>query len=298
MIVRNLFLTLFITLLACSAMAKDIVRLNKGRSDKDVRTQYKMDVLQNILEITREEYGDFEIVVAGPYTTLKRAIIEVNSGETINVFMAITTPVWEQNTIPIRIPVRRGILNYRLLSIHKDKLKDFEKVDNIHDLKHLLGGLRIGWATSKIMKDQKFNIFEANTIDGLYHMLQNKRIDYIPRGSNEIYSEISSRKPTNPDIVIEPTLALYLPAPYYIFVSPKEVTLAKRITAGLKMMVDDGSLERLFYQYHRENIITSKLHQRKIIRIGNPSLPVETPLKEEKYWFENDLQFKQLKANN
>lgn len=162
-------------------LGKDVVRINKGQ---DSHTHYKMEVLEEALTATQEKYGDFEIVINGPHTTIKRAIMEIKSGTSINTFMAVTTPEWEKNTIAIRIPVRRGILNYRLLSVHKNNIDKFSNVQTIDDLKSLLGGVKIGWATTAILKTQNFNLFEANSLKGLYHMLENNRIDYIPRGAN------------------------------------------------------------------------------------------------------------------
>ena len=247
-----------------------------------------MDVLQKALEITKAKYGAYQIQIHGPHTTIKRAVMEVHSGTTINTFMAITTPEWEEKTIPIRIPVRRGVLNYRLLSIHKDQKDIFLNIKTIDDLKQLTAGLRIGWATSKLLDEQSFNIFQANTLDGLYHMLLTQRINYIPRGPNEIYNELALRKSSHPGLMVEPTLALYIPAPYYIFISPKEPKLAKRIQEGLEMMVENGDLKAIFYRYYAEYIQAAKLMDRKIIQIGNPLLPKDTPLNRKELWFEND----------
>ena len=275
-----------------TSFAIDIVKINKGRTSIDERTQYKMDILQKALEITQNKYGAFDIQIHGPHTAIKRAMMEVHSGKTINTFMAITTPEWEEKTIPIRIPVRRGILNYRLLSInvaHKDK---FLQVNNINDLKKIKAGVREGWATSEVLEQQLFNVFKADTLDGLYYMLLSDRIHYIPRGPNEIYSELASRKKSHPNLIIEPNLALYIPAPYYIFISPKEPKLAKRIEDGLEMMIENGDLKEIFYRYYKERIEQAKLLKRKIIRIGNPLLPINTPLARKELWFENDNQFR------
>ncbi len=53
-------------------------------------------------------------------------------------------------------------------------------------------------------------------------LLQKKKIkmDYFPRGVNEIFPEFYERSQNFPDMVIEPSMALYLPLPTYIFVSP------------------------------------------------------------------------------
>lgn len=281
-------------LLPFITLAKDVVRINKGQ---DSHTQYKMIILQTALAVTEKKYGDYEVIINGPPTTIKRAIMEIKSGNTINAFMAVTTPAWEKNTLVIRIPVRRGILNYRLLSVHKNNLDKFANVHTLDDLKKLQGGVRIGWATTAVLKSHAFKLFEANTLRGLYHMLENNRVDYIPRGANEIYNELLLRKNSHPNLVVEPSLALYIPAPYYIFISPKEAKLAQRIEEGLELMIADGSLERIFYQHYADNIKRANLANRRIITIGNPFLPVETPLARKELWFENDPQMQSLELH-
>ncbi|MBO1256106.1 hypothetical protein J3L16_10455 [Alteromonas sp. 5E99-2] len=75
-------------------------------------------------------------------------------------------------------------------AIHKKNLHKFAKVSTLDDLKRLARGVRSGWATTKILKDSGLSTFELTTLNGLYNMLDNDAIDYIPRGINEIYGEI------------------------------------------------------------------------------------------------------------
>lgn len=102
------------------------------------------------------------------------------------------------------------------------------------------------------------------------------------------------RKLSHPNLVVEPHLVLYIPAPYYIFISPKAPKLAQRIEEGLELMIANGSLEKIFYQYYADNIKQSNLLKRRVIMIGNPFLPVETPLARKALWFENDLHIQGL----
>ena len=82
--------------------------------------------------------------------------------------------------------------------------------------------------------------------------------------------------------------ALHLQAPYYIFVSPKSPRLAKRLEAGLEMMVKDQSLKSLFYSYFKADIDKARISQRRIIYLNNPDLPPKTPLFRKELWFEYD----------
>lgn len=260
--------------------------MNTSGQSNDLRGNYKLSVLKQSLEKTIESFGPYEIHIIDIPTTVKRALKEVNSGENINLFIGITTIEWEKQNLPIRIPIRRGILNYRLLVTNKHNVEKFSNIEGIKDIKKLAAGLRIGWATTDVFKQQKFNTYELESLDGLYHMLNRNVIDYIPRGINEVYDEIAIRQPN--DIVVEPTVALFLPAPTYIIVSPNEKRLAKRIETGLELMISDGSLKTLFYQFYAEKIKKANLHSREIIAIPNPLQPEHTPFDRPELWFNYD----------
>lgn len=116
-------------------------------------------------------------------------------------------------------------------------------------------------------------------------MLMHDRFDYFPRGINEVFDEIEQRHQELPDMVIEPTLAMYLSTPSYIFVSPKHPELAERIETGLRRMIEDGSFDEIFWKFHGENIKKADLNNRKIITLNNPLLTPETPFNEKQLWY-------------
>jgi hypothetical protein len=46
-------------------------------------------------------------------------------------------------------------------------------------------------------------------------------------------------------VVIEPSLAIYLPMPTYVYVSPAKPRLAQRLEKGLKIMLKNGELHQI-----------------------------------------------------
>jgi hypothetical protein len=73
--------------------------------------------------------------------------------------------------------------------------------------------------------------------------------------------------------------------PIYIFVSPQEPQLAKRIEEGLEIAIRDGSFEELFKSSHQESIDKAQLKSKKILIIGNPLLNINKNTGKTKYWF-------------
>ena len=273
---------------AGTCFAVDTIRWNHGKYNTDKRRDFKIELLIQVMDRTAPIYGPYVMVESDRHRVIKRAIQQVNKGEYINIFMAVTSPEWERNTIPIRIPIRRGILNYRLLTINKSNQAAFAKITSLNVLKTRTAGLRKGWATVGVMKQLDMKVSENISLAGLFEMLCFNRIDYIPRGINEAYDEVEQYGKAANNLVVEPTIALYSQAPYYIFVSPHEERLAKRIKEGLEMMIEDGSHKALFDKFYAEKIKRANLPSRHIIEIKNTLLSPETPLERKELWFEYD----------
>ena len=207
----------------------------------------------------------------------------MTSGKKINLHIAPADKDWEQSFIPIRIPIRRGLLNYRLLLTHKENTQAFKSVRTFSDIQKFTVGLRNGWTTTKVMRALGFNIVGVSGYDSLFLMLDRKRFDYIPRGVNEIFGEIRVRA-DELKLAIVPGIALKMPMPVYIYVSPKHPRLADRIKAGFEIIMGNGKFDKLFEEYFGYQIRQAKLYTRHIIDVGNPLLSKETPFDQKNLW--------------
>lgn len=266
--------------------SEDIILYEKGQSLLDSRVFYKTEMIRQAMVITSDDFGSFQILTKAPVMNALKARSMMKTGEKLNVYIALTNPDWESDTIPIRIPIRKGLLSYRLLLIHKDDRDLYRGIKTVDDLKQLTVGLQHGWTTRLIMEDAGFNIITGSSYDGLFLMLNNKRFHYIPRGVNEIYGEVEVRKDRLSNVMVEPDLALYIISPTYIFVSKEFPVLAKRLEIGLERMLKDGSFDKLFHEYYDRSIDEAKLQDRHIIEIPNSLLPYATPLDREELWYD------------
>lgn len=271
-----------------SSYAIDEIKLSVMEAPNSINSRYKEDILLHALKATEKEYGAYAISFYPKSANNKRGIVELKSGKNINVYIAVPTEQWEENAIAIRIPIRRGISNYRLLMINKYFTERFNHVNSLGDLKKLRIGLRSGWAITSIFKEAGFNVIESQTFDGLLYMLENDRIDFIPRGINEIYPEIARRKNKVQSLVAHPKLAFTIPIPFYVFVSPTEPHLAKRLSQGIEKIYNNGTLEQLFNQYYADSIMQANIETRTIFSMRNHLLPESTPKNIADFWFYND----------
>jgi hypothetical protein len=265
--------------------ALDTIRISGNQSALDMRDNHKNEVILRAMELTVPEFGDYRVITRGSSMNRQRALSAMQSGKLLNVYFAPANPQWDKKTIAIKIPIRRGILSYRLLLVHEIDLPFFAQVKTLEYLKQLKAGLQTEWTTTEVFTRLGFNLKQAATYDGLFFMLENHRFNYIPRGIHEIYDELSARQALTQHIVIEPSLALHLPMPTYTYVSPNEPQLAKRIEAGLLLMVKNGDLKKIFYKHFADDINKAQLHTRRIIEIANPLLTDQDLPRDPRLWF-------------
>lgn len=265
--------------------AKDIIKLNKGRSTQDIRSDYNIDLLHKALKITEPEFGEYEIKVVSrgiPSIRIRQMITE---GSIVNVAMVVSTPEWEEAATPIRIPLRLGILNYRLLLINKNKASEFANIKTLEQLKNKIVGLERHWATWQTMSDLGFSVVSAYSYEAIFSMLDKSRFDYIPRGMHEIYDEINIRKGKLNNLMVEPNLALYIPAPFYVFISPNEPRLIKRFELGISRLAQQGILKEKLNQHYSNFIKRANLKSRLILDVSNLDLLPNTPVEDKELWF-------------
>ncbi len=279
-------LLLSLTASAFPVRAADRVLIFAPHSERDYRHRYNNAILSTALDKTTSTHGAYELKMTLRGSQRERALVELIAGRLINVHTVPTRPEWEEKALPIRIPVAKGLLGYRLFLIKRQDLDRFASIQSLEALKQLRAGLRQQWSTTLAMQALGFNVMTGRSYEGLFRMLVHGRFDYFPRGVNEIFEEYDHRRLNLPEMTIEPSKALYLPMPTYIFVSPQNPELAARIEAGLRRMIQDGSLDKLFWEYHRASIQQSDLANRQIFRVPNPLLSPDTPFEKKNLWFD------------
>lgn len=264
----RLALLLVCALFSYKSYSVDIVKLQLQQFSEH-KAAHNSEVIRRALEITEPEYGAFKLQLVEIKMNGDRMIHSSLSGELINTVIVPPSKEWDKQHIAIRIPIRLGLLSYRLLLINKADLPKFEKIKTLQELKNLRAGLTNYWETTKILKKEAFNILETAHFDGLFLMLDKHRFDYLPRGIYEIYSELNARKNVLKNVVVEPTIALHIPMLSYVYVSPSEQRIAERIKVGLQKLMFNGELKTLLYKHYGEDIIKAKLKGRKVFEVEN-----------------------------
>jgi hypothetical protein len=242
-------------------------------------------MLQAALEATKSTYGPYKLSVA-PVMQRSRMLQEMQDGKLVNVNVASTTREWEQTLIPIRIPVDKGLSSYRIALIDNRRQDEFNRITSLPQLQQVAIGVGTQWPTRALYERAGLHVVPGTSQAGLYDMLMAGRFDYYPRTVDEAILGQAEQASHYPHIAIEKSLILYAPLPRYFFVSPKTPRLAERLRAGLEKLIESGEFDRLFNQYYGPMIAKTHFCTRTIIKVSNPDLSPETPLRRTKLWFD------------
>jgi hypothetical protein len=253
----------------------------------DQRYSYRIELLKLALDKTVDTDGPYALEPETQEMTQSRGLAFLAHRGTINVAFLPTNVEREKTFLPIRIPILRGILGYRVFIIHKDNSRLFSNAETFKDLKkHCSAGFGAQWADLVILAENGIKVVKTAKYESLFVMLENKRFHYFPRGINEAWNEIETFSSKYPDLVVEPHLAFYYPYPVYFFVNKNDTFLAVRIEKGLSLALADGSFKALFFKYHKDLINRANLSDRKLFRLKNPTLPPGTPEPDTSWWLD------------
>ena len=280
-------LIIMIVFIAPSVTAVDTVKILKPLLGHDKKSKHKDEVILRSLQVTEEEYGPYKFHTIDGNMSSGRSLISIQKGDIINTYIAPSNEELNTNTIAIKIPVRQGLSSYRLLLVDKDSLPTFSNVKTLDELGALTAGLHRGLVATSIFKEAGMKSITASNSEGLFLMLSRSRFDYIPRAVYEVYDELNTRKSELKNVVIEPTIALYLPMVSYVYVSPKEPRLAKRIETGLRILIASGEMKEILNKYYAEDIKRADLKNRTIIKINNPNFKDDILMNDKTLWIEH-----------
>lgn len=287
---RTAFLAFLLFAIAVAANAQPVMTYiyNAPESSLDVRYLYHWEILRTALERTTPKWGAYRMVRSGFMTEQRQAFELKNATGKLTVMYLSTTPDFEKTLIPIRIPVDKNLGGYCVFLIRNDEQQRFTSVHSIDDLHQFTYGLGLGWIDVGILKASSFKVVTGSSYDGLFEMLVHKRFDIFLRAATEVLDEYEQRKKALPALHIEDNILFYYPLPMY-FWFPKTAEgrrLAARAEEGMRMMIADGTYDRIFDKYQRHKIEQLRLKERRIFKISNPFLGPETPFSDKRLWFD------------
>ena len=201
----------------------------------------------------------------------------------VDVVWAMTSRERETQLLPVRIPIDRGLIGWRVALIQARQPQLLRAVRSIAALARLSAGQMRDWPDSAILQANGLRLDTSSTYEGLFQQLAAGRIDYFPRSVIEAQSELASHAQL--PLALDAHLVIRYPAALYFFVGKHRPELARHIEIGLETMLADGSFAQLFQQHFGRLADGLKLSHRYMLELANPDVPEETPLARKALWY-------------
>ncbi len=260
---------------------------NAPETADDRRYDYHWRVLRAALEATREKYGAY-ILEPGLPMSEKLQVVEMQRARgVLNTMVLDATVALEETLQPVKIPVDKGLLGYRVFLIPAELQSRFSSVQSFEQLRQFSFGQQREWSDVAIYKAAGLEVVTGSSYEGLFRMLMLGRFDAFGRGVTEVSGELEHWRKDYPQMAIENELLLYYPLPVYFWFPRNEEGSrhAQRVEEGMRAIVANGTLDRLFTEEYAATIKKLGLDRRRVFRIGNPQLPPGQPFDNKAYWF-------------
>jgi hypothetical protein len=266
--------------LTTTALAEDmVIRVNDS---SDPNGPYSVKMIQLALKHIDKKYK--LVVGKEPYSQSK--IMEEVANGNLELFWNSSNAEKEEEFIPIRICLYKGLLGNRIFIINKNSQGKFDQVKTLDDLKKLTIGQGKSWADTKILESNGFKVVTANKYESLFFMVDGGRFDAFSRGVHEPFGELEAH-PDLKDLAVEKHLMVSYRMPFYLFVGKQNKLLAKDLEAGLEAAIADGSFDQTFFgdQSVQDVLAKADMKNRKSFFLDNPTLHKATPLDRKELWF-------------
>ena len=262
------------------AACATVVHYPRPESHIDERASYPIALLKLSLQ---KSGADYQLAPSVAHMQQGRSLRFLERGIHIDVVWTVTTTKREQQFLPIRIPIDRGLIGWRLLLIQSKREAAFASVRQRDALAMLLAGQGHDWPDTDVLRANQLRVATSSSYEGLFKMLALGHIDYFPRSVSEIWPELDARRGRG--LAVEPTLVLHYPEALYFFVNRDNRALAGAIDKGLRAAIADGTMERLFQRSYGAAIRRAGLAGRTRIALHNPLLPASAPSADAALWF-------------
>ncbi len=245
---------------------------------------YFVQLLELALQKSAPKYGQYSLESVSAQLRQDRQFKTLNAGM-IDVMWTVTTEEREKMAMPVRIPLLKGLIGNRVLVIDKKNATNFAQAKTLSQLAQFTAVQGHDWPDAAILEGAGLKVERIVWHSTMYKLISSGIVDYFPRSILEVLDEIEAAR--DPNIIIEPTHLLVYPSAIYFFVNKQDEKLAQRLEYGLRMAIEDGSFDRVFYGFegHLQAINEIKVEGRTVHRLKNPLFPQSAPIDEKNLWF-------------
>lgn len=267
---------------ACQVLAEELLRYPRHSRDGEPEA-YVAELLQLAVAHAPRPY---RLAPSAEPMGQSRAqqMLEQNSPH-LQVMWAMTTREREERLLPIRIPIYKGLIGWRINLLRPADAQRLAGVARLDQLKALRFGQRHDWPDTPLLRANGLQVVTSPSYQGLFAMLAAGRFDAFPREVVTVWQERDQAERDGHLLVVDEHLVLHYPTAFYFFTSRATPQLAEDLRLGLEASITDGSFERLFQARHGETLRRARLDRRKVIELHNPDLPPQTPFDRPDLWY-------------
>lgn len=179
----------FFNLLVAKSYAVEVINHNGLDGSLTDKKNYFIDVLQLAIDKSTSQYGPAKLQVVDIPMEQQRQLKSLNDN-ILDVMWAMTSIQREKYALPVRIPLLKGLLGYRVLVVRKDQQQRFSAITQLSQLKKLTAVQGFGWSDVQILQDNGFKVEMSSWYDTIYKSLNSGFYDYFPRSVLEVAEEL------------------------------------------------------------------------------------------------------------
>ena len=215
-----------------------------------------------------------------------RTISALADGEQIDVAWLGVSAANDRKLLPVRIPIDRGLMGYRIFLIDGARQPEFDRVRDLTDLRRMKALQGVGWQDVDVLRLAGLQVSTAD-YSHLFRMTLARRGDFFPRSAFEAFGEQAKHASEAPGLAVEKTLVLHYPQASMFYVRRSDPVLHDDLYRGLLKAYDDGAFMTLFNSNPgvRAALDQAHLKSRRVIEIDNPFLSAETRAIPQRFWY-------------
>lgn len=236
---------------------------------KSMHETASIALLNHVLDASKANYGDFELISSPPITQ-GRAFIELANSGSIDLMTGAPSLYRENNTTMVPIPINRGLLGVRICLIKKGTQEKFENVKTVTDLidKNISIGQGEHWPDTIVLEANGLSVLRNALHKNLYEMLRAGRFDCFARAISEIDDELAVYGKEG--LEVEKSIAIVYRLPLLFWVNPSNTKLIERLKIGMLKSVLDESYYSINQQHFEAALKKYEIENRQIIYLDNP----------------------------
>lgn len=187
---------------------------------------------------------------------------------------------WPPNAavMPVRVPLRRGLLGLRVLLARPAVAREIARVMSLDDLRtRFTMGYGADWIDRPAFTALGFKVVSGASYTGLFDMLRAGRFDFLSRGVNEVWAEIDHPS-LGAGLQVVPGVALAYLLDDYFWVRAGNTALHDTIARGLALARADGSMAALMERWYGGGLRRAGLDRRRVFDVGGYPVEPGTPI--------------------